>query len=58
MTDMDRKTGLYIHFPFCVKKCNYCAFLSFNADESVRRDYANALMHEIELAGRRFSVKI
>lgn len=58
MTDMDRKTGLYIHFPFCVKKCNYCAFLSFNADESVRRDYANALMHEIELAGRRFSGQI
>ena len=55
---MDRKTGLYIHFPFCVKKCNYCAFLSFNADESVRRDYANALMHEIELAGRRFSGQI
>ena len=58
MTDMDRKTGLYIHFPFCVKKCNYCAFLSFNADESVRRDYANALMHEIELAGREFSGQI
>ncbi len=58
MTDMDRKTGLYIHFPFCVKKCNYCAFLSFNADESVRRDYANALMHEIELAGRKFSGRI
>ncbi len=55
---MDRKTGLYIHFPFCVKKCNYCAFLSFNADESVRRDYANALMHEIELAGREFSGQI
>ena len=55
---MDRKTGLYIHFPFCVKKCNYCAFLSFNADVSVRRDYANALMHEIELAGREFSGQI
>ena len=52
---MNRKTGLYIHFPFCVRKCNYCAFLSFNADESVRRDYANALMHEIELAGRKYS---
>jgi oxygen-independent coproporphyrinogen-3 oxidase len=57
-TDMNRKTGLYIHFPFCVKKCNYCAFLSFNADESIRRDYANALMHEIELAGQRFDGQI
>ena len=51
---LNRKTGIYIHFPFCVKKCNYCAFLSFNADESVRRGYANALMHEIELAGRKY----
>ena len=40
---MDRKTGLYIHFPFCVKKCNYCAFLSFNADESVRRAVVHVL---------------
>lgn len=55
---LDRKTGLYIHFPFCVRKCNYCAFLSFNADESVRRDYANALMHEIELAGKKYSGQI
>ena len=55
---MDKKTGLYIHFPFCVQKCNYCAFLSFNADESVRRDYANALMREIELAGQRYSGQI
>lgn len=41
-----------------MKKCNYCAFLSFNADESVRREYANALMKEIELAGRSFSGQI
>ena len=46
--------GIYIHFPFCVKKCNYCAFLSFNADESIRREYANALMKEIELAGAKY----
>ena len=47
--------GLYIHIPFCVKKCNYCAFLSFNADNEVRRQYANALMREIELAGNWYS---
>lgn len=41
-----------------MKKCNYCAFLSFNADDSVRRDYANALMREIELAGERYRGKI
>ena len=49
VTDLKRKTGIYIHFPFCVKKCNYCAFLSFNADESPRKEYTDALMREIEL---------
>lgn len=24
-----KSAGLYIHFPFCIKKCNYCDFLSF-----------------------------
>lgn len=44
---MADKTGLYIHIPFCVKKCNYCAFLSFNAESSPRREYADALVNEI-----------
>ena len=39
--------------PFCVKKCNYCAFLSFNADESPRKEYSEALIHEIETVGGR-----
>jgi len=47
----DRKTGIYIHFPFCVRKCNYCAFLSFSSDDALRRKYADALMREIEIAG-------
>ncbi len=44
---MTEKTGLYIHIPFCVKKCSYCAFLSFNAENSPRREYADALVNEI-----------
>ncbi len=43
------KTGLYIHIPFCVKKCNYCAFLSFPAEMPLRRKYAKALMTEISM---------
>ena len=27
--------GLYLHIPFCVKKCNYCDFLSFPAKEAL-----------------------
>lgn len=48
MTQLKRNTGLYIHIPFCVKKCNYCAFLSFHADSSPRKDYSEALIREIE----------
>ena len=46
-----KKTGLYIHIPFCVKKCNYCAFLSFNAETSPRKEYTDALVQEIRNRG-------
>ena len=45
--------GVYLHFPFCVRKCAYCDFLSAPADEAVRRAYADRMVQEIELAGRR-----
>ncbi|MBQ6575288.1 MAG: radical SAM family heme chaperone HemW, partial [Lachnospiraceae bacterium] len=48
---------LYVHIPFCLRKCNYCDFLSGPADESVREQYVNALIKEItqraQLFGRR-----
>ncbi|MBR2707098.1 MAG: radical SAM family heme chaperone HemW [Mogibacterium sp.] len=43
------KRGIYIHIPFCVKKCNYCAFLSFDAYTSPRKEYTDALVRETEL---------
>jgi len=39
--------SIYLHFPFCVKKCSYCDFLSFSADGSVREDYIAKLIEEI-----------
>ena len=47
MADREKKTGLYIHIPFCVRKCNYCAFLSFPAEDSPRAEYTKALIHEL-----------
>lgn len=38
---------LYIHIPFCERKCNYCDFLSAPADEETRELYVNALINEI-----------
>lgn len=42
--------GLYLHTPFCVRKCNYCDFASFKeADCAWRESYIDTLCHEIEM---------
>ena len=38
---------LYIHIPFCVKKCAYCDFLSGPSTLEVREAYVNCLIEEI-----------
>ena len=44
----DPYTGLYIHIPYCGKKCPYCDFNSF-ADGSVpERRYVDALIRELD----------
>lgn len=43
-----KQLSLYIHIPFCVRKCNYCDFLSAPADETTREVYMQALLSEIE----------
>ena len=48
---MKKKLGIYIHIPFCVRKCAYCDFLSAPADEATRTAYVRALREEIRSAG-------
>lgn len=45
---MRRDLELYIHIPFCVKKCAYCDFLSGTADADTIEKYVQALIREIE----------
>ena len=48
---MKKELELYIHIPFCVKKCDYCDFLSGPADAGRQRDYVEALKKEIKNCG-------
>lgn len=46
-----RELELYVHIPFCVKKCAYCDFLSAPAGEREIRAYTDALIREIRARG-------
>lgn len=43
-----KELELYIHIPFCVRKCAYCDFLSAPADEDTVQKYTDALIQEIK----------
>ena len=43
--------ALYIHIPFCVKKCHYCDFTSYPFNTGAAAAYLNALSQEISLYG-------
>lgn len=43
-----KELELYLHIPFCVRKCDYCDFLSMPADEKLRRHYVDCLIEEIK----------
>lgn len=40
--------GIYIHIPFCVKKCAYCDFISFEKKEENIKRYIESLKIEID----------
>ena len=44
---MEKELGIYIHIPFCVKKCIYCDFVSFdNQSENIEK-YMKILCAEL-----------
>ena len=39
---------IYVHIPFCVKKCDYCDFVSFACDRDTQEAYFKALSNQID----------
>lgn len=46
--------SVYIHIPFCVKKCLYCDFLSEPAGEEIQERYLSSLIKEIKLESKSY----
>jgi len=46
-----KEVGLYLHFPFCLKKCKYCDFHSFDGEQDLMPAYIDALRKEISGLG-------
>lgn len=45
--------GLYIHIPFCLRKCNYCDFYSVVPTDDLKKRYIERLVAEIKKWGER-----
>lgn len=58
---MKKPLSIYVHIPFCLHKCMYCDFLSFDNETNTKKiQYVNALMSEIRMYkpyADRYSVK-
>lgn len=46
----EKTMELYVHIPFCIKKCDYCDFLSFSMGSREKKEYVSALKRELQAA--------
>ena len=44
-----RSISVYVHIPFCIRKCNYCNFYSIRAQRGTIEKYVDAIVKEINL---------
>lgn len=40
--------GIYVHIPFCIKKCNYCDFASYPSEIGRQYEYIDAVLREMQ----------
>lgn len=45
----NKEIGIYVHIPFCKRKCEYCDFISYSNKNSKIEEYIEAVKKEIEL---------
>ena len=58
-----KRMSVYIHIPYCVRKCAYCDFLSFpdaspDSLTQTGKEYKKALLKELELTARKYPDRI
>src|SRR5436305_13752746 len=54
----DEPIGLYVHLPFCHKKCNYCYYLSYvGASYEGVNQYLDAVIRELTLYAQRPAIQ-
>ena len=46
-----KELELYIHIPFCIKKCQYCDFLSATSSKEERQEYVKGLCRQLRSYG-------
>ena len=51
-----KKLGIYVHIPFCVRKCAYCDFLSFEGMSDKQGPYIGALNREVDIILEKYNI--
>jgi oxygen-independent coproporphyrinogen-3 oxidase len=50
--------GLYVHIPFCRKRCDFCYFRVYTDNDAARvRRYSEALVRELEIYARKPAIR-
>ena len=53
-----KEIGVYIHIPFCIKKCDYCDFISYCDKQNLVEEYIEKLKEEINIELNKMEYKI
>lgn len=51
-----KQLGIYVHIPFCVRKCAYCDFLSFEGKADKHGPYIGGLNREVDIIFDKFGI--